>query len=57
MADVARGAIVDETVIEAARARLTGLRVARVPSELCVSIHRENWESFLTQIKEFLREI
>lgn len=56
VADVARGAIVDENVIEAARARMPRLRVARVPNA-GHSIHRENWDSFISQVKDFLRDL
>jgi len=56
VADVVRGAIVDEGVIEAARARMPRLRVARVPNA-GHNIRRENWESFISQAKDFLRDL
>jgi pimeloyl-ACP methyl ester carboxylesterase len=56
VADVARGAIVDEGVIEAAHARMPRLRVARVPNA-GHNIHRENWDSFISQAKVFLRDL
>lgn len=56
VADVARGAIVGEAEMEAARARMARLRVARVPSA-GHNIRRENWDGFIDAIKEFLKEL
>lgn len=56
VADVPRGAIVDETVIAGARERMPQLQVARV-ANAGHNIRRENWESFMAQINAFLRVI